>query len=135
MKSARLEGGRGTQSAAFPRCYRLTRTDEYSSVFSFRKALKSACFLLHYRPQGDGQIRKVRLGVVIAKRFLRRAVDRNLFRRLIREVFRKQRQELPPYDMIFRLAVKPSFPLDRQAIAAEIQTLLDRLRTISDIRP
>ena len=135
MKSVQLKGESRTLSAEFPRCYRLTGTDEFSSVFSIRKALKSTSFLLHYCPQGDRQIRGTRLGVVIAKRFLRRAVDRNLLRRLIREVFRKQRFELPPYDVIFRLAAKPALPLDRRGIVVEIQALLDRLLTISRAKP
>jgi len=70
------------------------------------------------------------LGIVVAKRFLRRSVDRNLVRRMIREVFRKQHAELPARDLIVRLACKPPLPLDRRALTNEILSLLERLRTL-----
>lgn len=110
----------------FPRQYRLTKTDEYSSVFGFRKALKSQHFLLHYRIRassdvGDG----ARLGLVIAKRLLRRAIDRNLIRRLARESFRVLRPRLMPRDLVLRLVNRPD-SLDRKALAKEIRNLMQK---------
>ena len=118
--------------------YRLTKqakmikTDDFSSVFSFRKALRSktGSFLLHYRPRAKEQGEVARLGLVIAKRLLRRSVDRNLLRRLIREAFRKQHSELPSCDLIVRLAVKPVLPLDRCTLSEEIQSLFERMRNV-----
>jgi ribonuclease P protein component len=114
--------------AGFPRRYRLTRTDDFSSVFSFRKLIKSPNFLLHYRPHGGEQTDGVRLGLVIAKRYLRRSVDRNLVKRLIREAFRIGRSELSSCDLIVRLAAKPVLPIDRRALAGEIRNLLKKMR-------
>ena len=71
-----------------------------------------------------------RLGLVIAKRLLRRSVDRNLLRRLIREAFRKQHSELPSCDLIVRLAVKPVLPLDRRTLSEEIQALFEKMHNI-----
>ena len=71
-----------------------------------------------------------RLGVVVAKRFLRRAVDRNLVRRLVREIFRKQHGDMPTCDVIVRLAIKPPLPLDRDVLTTEVRSLLERLRTV-----
>jgi len=62
----------------------------------------------------------------VAKRFLRRSVDRNLLRRLAREEFRLLRADLAANDLVLRLAVRPS-ALDRQAIAQEIRRLLRKL--------
>lgn len=115
--------------------YRLTKqakmikTDDFSSVFSFRRAIRGSTFLLHYRPRETGHADSARLGLVIAKRNLRRSVDRNLIRRLIREVFRTRRPGLPPCDLIVRLAVKLPLPLDRKALVGEVARLLDKLRT------
>jgi ribonuclease P protein component len=67
-----------------------------------------------------------RLGLVVAKRLLRRSVDRNLLRRLARENFRLLRCRLPSRDFILRLAVRPK-PLDRRALAEEIQNLLGKM--------
>lgn len=115
----------------FPRCYRLTKTDEYSSVFGFRRAVKSPHFLLHYRPRvvEEGvptQALPVRLGVVVPKRLVKAAVRRNLIKRLCREQFRLLRAKLPVRDLILRLAVKPA-ELNRKALADEIRRLLLKL--------
>ncbi|MDR0379316.1 MAG: ribonuclease P protein component [Candidatus Accumulibacter sp.] len=114
--------------AGFPRRHRLTGTDDFSSVFGFRKAIKSANFLLHYGPRESEQNRGARLGLVMAKRHLRRSVDRNLIKRLVREAFRIRRSDLPSRDLIVRLAVKLDRPVDRRALAQEIQNLLEKLR-------
>jgi ribonuclease P protein component len=117
---------RPPRPAAFPKQHRLLRKDEYGSVFAFRRALKSRHFLLHYRPREAADAPGARLGLVVAKRFLRRAVDRNLLRRLAREEFRLLRSDLNSSDLVLRLAVKPS-ALDRQAMAEEIRRLLRKL--------
>ena len=49
--------------------------------------------------------RTPRLGLIVAKRALRRAVDRNRAKRVIRESFR-QTATLPPVDIVVRV-VKP----------------------------
>lgn len=106
----------------------MTKTDEFSSVFGFRKALKSTHFLLHYRLRAAEEVAGARLGLVVAKRLLRRSVDRNLIRRLARENFRMMRCRLPSRDLILRLAARPE-PLDRRALADEIRKLLEKMIT------
>ncbi|HMV06759.1 MAG TPA: ribonuclease P protein component [Accumulibacter sp.] len=118
--------GVGACSAAFPKHYRLLKTDEYSSVFGFRRALKSRHFLLHYRPRSALETGGARLGLVVAKRFLRRSVDRNLVRRLARESFRLLRVRLAACDFVLRLAAKPA-RLERRELAQEIRGLLVRM--------
>lgn len=115
--------------AAFPKHYRLLKTDEYSSVFGFRKALKSRHFLLHYRPHDESEIAGARLGLVVAKRFLRRSVDRNLIKRLAREKFRLLRGRLGSSDFVLRLAARPQ-DIDRQQLAHEIHGLLARMSSL-----
>ena len=51
MSAIEPEGKCQTHLARFPKSHRLTKTDEFSSVFSFRKALRTSTFLLHYRPR------------------------------------------------------------------------------------
>jgi ribonuclease P protein component len=116
----------------FPRQYRLTKTDEYSSVFGFRRALRGEHFLLHYgarRPVGTPAF--ARLGLVIGKKFLRHAVGRNCVKRIAREAFRLARAQLPARDLVLRLCVKMQKPnrQARRAIAAEIRRLLVKLQT------
>ena len=110
----------------FARCHRLTRTDEFSSVFGFRRAIRGKLLTVHYQPRPDGE-NGARLGLVIAKKFLRRAVDRNQVKRIGREQFRCLRGRLPALDLVVRLTVK-SASIDRKLLAAEVIVLLNRLQ-------
>lgn len=110
----------------FARRYRLTKTDEFSSVFGFRKAIRGKLLMLHYQPRATGMT-EARLGVVVGKKLLKRAVDRNRVKRIIREQFRFQRASLPACDLVVRLAVKPG-PLDGKLLAGDFLALLDKLR-------
>jgi len=109
----------------FARRYRLTKTDEFSSVFGFRRAIRGKLLMMHYqlRPAGSED---ARLGVVVAKKLLKRAVDRNRVKRIVREQFRCRRSGLPAYDLVVRLSVKP-VPLDAGLLARDFVELLERL--------
>ena len=109
----------------FARCHRLTRTDEFSSVFGFRRAIRGKLLTVHYQPRPDGE-NGARLGLVIAKKFLRRAVDRNQLKRIVREQFRCLRGDIPAVDVVARLTVK-SARIDRKLLADEVVALLERL--------
>ncbi len=111
--------------ASFARRYRLTKTDEFSSVFGFRKAIRGTWLMLHYQPRAEGHT-DARLGLVVGKKLLKRAVDRNRLKRIVREAFRLRRSALPACDLIVRLAVKPR-PFDGKSIAEDFAALLDRL--------
>jgi ribonuclease P protein component len=110
---------------SFARRYRLTKTDEFSSVFGFRRAIRGKLLMLHYQPRPAGQD-TARLGLVVGKKLLKKAVDRNCLKRIVREQFRLRRADLPACDLIVRLMVKAA-PLDRSAIAADFLDLVGRL--------
>jgi ribonuclease P protein component len=108
----------------FRSAYRLRKTDEFSSVFAFRRAYKGRFLTVHYRPNA---LTTARLGVVVAKRFAKRATVRNLVKRIVREQFRKNRASLPALDLVVRLHA----PIDRatrEMVNDDIVQLLDRLR-------
>lgn len=65
-----------------------------------------------------------RLGMVVAKRQFRRAVDRNRMRRIIRETFRLQGPDLPALDVVVRVLAAPA----ENEAAAELAGLLARLK-------
>lgn len=109
----------------FARCYRLTKTDEFSSVFGFRRAIRGKLMMLHYQPR-SAEFSEARLGVVVAKKLLKRAVDRNRVKRIIREQFRCTREKLPVFDLILRLSAKPKL-LDGKEVAEEFVMLLKKL--------
>ena len=117
---------------SFCRAYRLLKTDEFSSVFAFRRSFRGRFYTLYYRPTELGT---ARLGVTVAKKLVRRANGRNLIKRIAREVFRRQRENLPSCDLIFRLHA-PVGTARRMELNMDVRQLLDRLpgkRTTADV--
>jgi ribonuclease P protein component len=110
----------------FARRYRLTKTDEFSSVFGFRRAIRGKLLMLHYQPRPEGNT-EARLGLVVAKKLLKRAVDRNRVKRVVREQFRLRLAGLPAVDLVVRLATKPA-PLDGKLLAEDFLALLNKLQ-------
>ena len=108
----------------FPGACRLRKTDEYSSVFAFRRAFKGRYFIAHYRPNDLGS---ARLGVVIAKKLAKRANVRNLLKRIVREQFRKMRSALTHHDLVVRLH-SPVDGATRGMLNADVAGLLGRFR-------
>ncbi|CAL96607.1 ribonuclease P [Azoarcus olearius] len=103
--------------------HRLHKTDEFSSVFAFRRALRGRYFMLHYRPNA---LTTARLGVVVAKKLAKRANVRNLVKRIARERFRRQRTVLPAHDLIVRLHA-PVTEASRAALNQDLLQLFGRL--------
>jgi ribonuclease P protein component len=116
----------GEVNQSFARRYRLTKTDEFSSVFGFRRAIRGKLLMLHYQPRPAGNT-EARLGLVVGKKLLKRAVDRNTVKRIVREQFRHCRAGLPAVDLVVRLAAKPA-PLDRKLLADDFLALLEKLQ-------
>lgn len=103
--------------------HRLRKTDEFSSVFAFRRILRGKHFELMHRPNS---IATARIGVVIAKKHVRSAVNRNLVRRIVRESFRLSRSKLLQRDIVVRVSARVDVP-DRRALRGEIDELFARL--------
>jgi ribonuclease P protein component len=107
----------------FLRSHKLHGTDEFSSVFAFRRVLRGQFYHLHYRPNG---LDTARLGVVVAKKLAKRANVRNLVKRIAREIFRRERATLPACDLIARLQASPA-GISRAQLNQDLRTLLTRL--------
>ena len=90
--------------ASFPRGARLLKPEEFERVFKENERARTDSLLVMARPNAIGH---ARLGMIIAKRLLPRAVDRNRIKRCVRETFRTQRQMLPACDFVVRLVAKP----------------------------
>ena len=103
--------------------YRLRKTDEYSSVFAFRRVLRGRFLSVYYRPNG---LATARMGVVVAKKLARRAVLRNLVKRICREAFRIRRAALPRLDLVIRLSA-PAAGAGRCELREDLLVLLGRL--------
>ncbi|MBI5938623.1 MAG: ribonuclease P protein component [Betaproteobacteria bacterium] len=89
-----------TRPHAFGREKKLHETDEFSSVFRFRCAQRGTILDVLARPN---RLQHPRLGMVVARKILRRSVDRNRLRRILREIFRHTQHDLAALDIVVRL--------------------------------
>ena len=86
-----------THSLRLPPARRMRRPAEFKRVYAGGRRLGSEHFTVNLQANGTPC---ARLGMSIAARILRRAVDRNRVRRLIRESFRVNQKRLPPLDIV-----------------------------------
>ena len=79
---------------------KLRKTDDFSSVFRFRRGQRGLGLDVLASPNG---MNHPRLGLIVPKKVLDRAVERNRARRIFREVFRLRQTDLGGVDMIVRV--------------------------------
>ena len=105
-------------AASFPKSARLLKSRDFR--FSSYRRYRSEHFLFVYASEGSG-----RLGVSISKKVLKHATARNRVRRLIRETFRRQREQLTGVDLhvIAQPALKESWANLKQA---DVQNQFER---------
>lgn len=117
----------------FPGRAKLIKTDDFSSVFNFRKRISGPFLAIHYR---QNQLAWPRLGLVVAKKIARLAVQRNYMKRVLRELFRLRQQQLQPVDLVirphrlFKHADYPAIQQEFSDLIAQIQRSLPA--TIAD---
>lgn len=84
----------------------LTATD-YKRVFEQPVRSADRYFTVLARPASS--VQPARLGLAVAKKHVKRAVDRNRLKRLIRESFRQHQQHLTGLDLV--VLIKPGVQL------------------------
>lgn len=86
-------------------------------------------------PAPDG----ARVGIVVGRKNLSRAVDRNALKRIVREAFRSQRAQLPSRDLLFRLRQRlKGVPRDvwkADVMKAVNELLVQAAQALSSTRP
>lgn len=103
---------------------KLTKTDEFSSVFNFRKRLSSQHLSFHYQPN---TLSLFRLGMVVGKKTQKLAVKRNYMRRVLRELMRKKQEQLLNFDIVIRIQ-KSFYRNDFVDIETEVDQMIARLK-------
>lgn len=105
-------------SEGFGREYRLRKAVEYKHVLgkqakSDKVVTQPFIFYAH-----DNTYNTARLGIAVASRFLKRAVQRNRVKRMVRDSFRKNRHRLPARDyvVIYKAGQPPPFPRCHEAL-------------------
>ena len=106
---------------AHTRRQRLLKGTEFAAVFAARRYHRSRSYLVMCLPNALGY---ARLGMVVAKRQFKRAVDRNRMRRVIRETFRLRSAALPAIDVVVKVQAAPA----EGTAAAELADVLARLK-------
>lgn len=110
--------------ADFPTSLRLLTAKDYKKVFNNPVKLICPPFtLLAVTNPNDVS----RLGLIVAKKNVRRAVDRNRIKRLARESFRLHQHQLPAYDIVL-LARRGSSQLPNKVLFEHLEQLWIRLQ-------
>jgi ribonuclease P protein component len=81
----------------------MIKTDDFSSVFNFRKRFSSQYLAIHYQPN---TLQHARLGLVVGKKIAKLSVSRNYMRRVLREFFRVNQHDICHVDLIIRVQKK-----------------------------
>ncbi len=98
-----LPGDQSTKAKKSYRLVKLTKTDEFSSVFDFRRRISTEHLVLHFRPN---QLGYARLGLVAAKKVAKQAVARNYMRRVMRTFFQMHQPSLRACDLVVQVRKK-----------------------------
>ena len=107
---------------------RLLRRREFDAVFGRPSMRVSAPPLWLAARPNEGMA--ARLGLVVGKKVLRRAVDRNRAKRAIRESFRLT-QGLPPLDIVVRVVEsRPVAAADADRLFRALQRRLSRRKGV-----
>ena len=109
---------------SFGRHKRLLSARDFSRVFGAPDARTSHRYLLLLARQNSGGCH--RLGLVVAKKNVRMAVDRNRFKRLAREFFRQQSTTGQGLDVVI-LARRGLGELDNKEVFAILQQQWQKL--------
>lgn len=116
--------GSKTHDHAFTKSARLLSSNDFQTVFNdapLRASHQNFLFLAR-----QNSLNQPRLGLVIAKKHIRLAVERNRVKRLIRETFRIKQQQLPDIDVIV-LARKGMNDLTNAALIEQLDLQWQRL--------
>ncbi len=89
----------------FSRDSRLTNAPQYTRVFNSNSRSADRFFTILSRESQDqdqinNQVAPARLGMAVAKKVAKRAVDRNRLKRLARESFRQHKHSLAGFDIV-----------------------------------
>ena len=112
-------------TSSFPRQHRLRSKVEFDRVFQDGARSSDPYFSVLARPNATGH---ARLGLAVAKKSAKRAVDRNRLKRITRETFRTNRT-LPALDFVVSaraIAVTQSAAVLRTSLQQLMQKLVER---------
>jgi len=114
----------------FPRAARMLHAAEFATTLRTRPATRGSFLVVNHTRSDD--IDRARLGLIIPKRFLKKAVSRNAVKRVLRDTFRSKQSSLPAGNYAFRLykSIKPlSLTALKALVHEECEILYKRLKS------
>jgi ribonuclease P protein component len=109
-------------SSGFGRSQRLYRPGEFDQVLRFKDVRKESGPLRILVKYND--LKHARLGLIVPKRWVKKAHERNRCKRIVREHFRRRASMLPAADIVV-MVVRTS---DDVQISMAVRVLLDAMR-------
>ena len=100
---------------------RITKASDYAHIFQKGKHTQGKFWQLVAVPSNES---KPRLGLAISKKVYKKAVDRNLRKRLARETFRLQQAQLSNFDVV--VMAKKSRQADNKSLMADLSNLFSK---------
>lgn len=110
------------ESFKLARKAKILKANEYATVFKGGKFAKGKYWQIVAKPI-DASI--PRLGLAISKKVHRLAVDRNRYKRIARETFRLQKQQLEAWDFV--VMARRSKPVKNAVLSAELLNLMKKV--------
>jgi len=103
--------------------YKLSKADEISSVFNFRKRLHTDHLYIHFSPN---KLNHYRIGFVISKKMEKLAVRRNYIKRTIKEIVNISLKKSLSVDIVFRLK-KSYYKSEFKTVKLDITNTLSKI--------
>lgn len=104
----------------FLKSNRLLTKNDYQDVFKKGKRIYSRTFCLFYRENTDNI---TRLGVVVGKKKIAKAVNRNIVKRQVREFFRLRKSDVDSIDVVVLVNRKPPATQTVHQLRQELKAL------------
>ena len=102
---------------------RITNARDYAHIFQQGTSSQGKFWKLIAGP--SGQVNS-RLGLAISKKICKRAVDRNLFKRIARETFRQNRDNFALLDFVVMIKKIPN--TNNQELVSDLLSLLQNAK-------
>jgi len=112
--------------AGLPPHARLRRAADFAALRNARGRWQAKHFLLRWI---ESPTATARLGLAVSRKVSKRAVQRNRIKRIVRESFREQREELPPFDVLV-IARSSAVAADRPALHADLRSAWQKLKAL-----
>ena len=109
---------------SFKKRSHLRKADEISSVFDFKCRVNAPHFSSLGKPN---DLPFPRLAIVVAKKTARLSVSRSYIKRVVREQFRRQQQDIASLDIVVRVT-KSFNRQDFEAIVQELAAIFAKIR-------